>query len=206
MLKRSFTVSGSLIFVLVFCAAFFPSPSSAQALEASGGWAHVTGNQGVDGFNVGAAAWFNNRFALAADYDSAWDTSQLGVFQITPTGSVAAKSHLQDFLVGPRVTFPHLTQNSKNSQLTRLEPFAELQFGVSHVNTNLSAPSAALNQSASDTGFAWMLGGGGNYNIASHWDARIKLDLLRTHFAATGQSRLRLVLGVVYTIGGRESH
>jgi opacity protein-like surface antigen len=199
LLKRS-------ICLLALYISFLPLYSHAQALEGSGGYAHLTGNQGVDGFNVGVAAWFTDRVALAADYDSAWDTSQIGVFQITPTGLVVSKSHLQNFLVGPRVSFPGLVKKKSNDKrIARLEPFAEVQFGVSHLNTSLNAPSAGVSQSASDTGFAWMLGGGTDYNLASHWDARIKLDLLRTHFAASGQSRFRLVLGLAYTISGRTS-
>jgi hypothetical protein len=134
LLKRS-------ICLLALYISFLPLYSHAQALEGSGGYAHLTGNQGVDGFNVGVAAWFTDRVALAADYDSAWDTSQIGVFQITPTGLVVSKSHLQNFLVGPRVSFPGLIKKKSNDKrIARLEPFAEVQFGVSHLNTSLNAP------------------------------------------------------------------
>ena len=47
-----------------------------------------------------------NRVSLAFDYDSAWDTSHLGVFELTQTGLIVTKSHLQDFLGGPRISFP----------------------------------------------------------------------------------------------------
>jgi hypothetical protein len=105
---RLSNVLRSSIYVLLLSISFLPSYSHAQALEGSGGYTHITGNQGVDGFNVGVAAWFTDWVALAADYDGAWDTSQIGVFQITPTGLVTSKSHLQNFLVGPRVAFPGL--------------------------------------------------------------------------------------------------
>ena len=98
-------VSLTFAFLLLLSFALMSPCSHAQALEGSGGYTHITSNQGVDGFNVGVAAWFTNRVSLAADYDSAWDTSQLGVFQITPTGLVTSKSHLQNFLVGPRISF-----------------------------------------------------------------------------------------------------
>ena len=48
-----------------------------------------------------------------------------------------------------------------------------------------------------------MVGGGADYRLTSHWVARIKLDFLRTHFADTGQSRVRLGLGIAYTFGER---
>ena len=48
-----------------------------------------------------------------------------------------------------------------------------------------------------------MLGGGAGYVLSPHWAARANFDLLRTHFADSGQSRLRFVLGVAYTFGQR---
>ena len=48
-----------------------------------------------------------------------------------------------------------------------------------------------------------MVGGGADYRLSPHWVARFKLDFLRTHFADTGQSRLRLIFGVAYTFGKR---
>lgn len=59
--------------------------------------------------------------------------------------------------------------------------------------------------SASDSAFSWMLGGGLEYLLNPHWSGRANLEFLRTHLANEGQSRLRLVLGVTYTFGSRES-
>jgi hypothetical protein len=189
------------IYMLLLSVLLLSRNAAAQSLELNGGYAHITGNQGLDGFNAGAAVSFTPRASIAADYDGAWDTSQLGVFQLTPVGLVASKSHLQDLLFGPRIFFPSSIKSS-NKRIARLDPFAEVQFGVSHLNSSLKAPSAQVNQSASDTAFSWMLGGGADYGFSSHWSGRLKLDLLRTHFADAGQSRLRVVLGVAYTLGG----
>jgi hypothetical protein len=60
------------------------SPSlSAQNLELSGGWAHLTGDNGVDGFDVGIAAMFTSRVGIALNYDDTWDTSTIGAFELT---------------------------------------------------------------------------------------------------------------------------
>ena len=91
------------VFLLLLLA--FPLLASAQNLEVSGGYAHISGDGGVDGFNIGAAAWVTRRVALAFDYDSAWDTSHLGAFELTQTGVIVTKSHLQDFIGGPRISF-----------------------------------------------------------------------------------------------------
>jgi hypothetical protein len=175
--------------------------SSAQEVEVSGGYAHVSGDQGLDGFNVGAAAWFTPRISIAADYDRVVDTSRIGIFELTQTGLIVSRSTLQNFLVGPRIFFRKI--RSDNKHLANLRPFTELQFGISHLNSSLEDQATNVDQSASDNGFSWMLGGGADYKLSPHWAGRFKLDLLRTHLAESGQSRVRLGLGVAYTLGER---
>ena len=176
--------------------------ASAQKIELNGAVMHISGNQGLDGFNVGAALWFNHRVSIAADYDGVWDTSQIGQFELTPTGQVVSKSHLQNYLFGPRIFFPGLIK-AKEKRVANLLPFGEAQFGISHLNTTLEQPAADLSQSSSDSGFSWMLGGGVDYRFSPHWVGRLKVDLLRTHLADAGQSRFRLGAGVAYTFGKR---
>ena len=188
----------------VFLALLFASPllAAAQSIELSGGYAHISGDNGLDGFNVGAGWWVWNRVSVAFDYDSAWDNSHLGAFELTQTGAIVTKSHLQDFLVGPRISFAGMLKDKKTF-LPRLWPFGEAQFGGSHLNQSLEDRTTNMSQSASDSGFSWMVGGGADYRLASHWMGRFKVDFLRTHFADAGQSRVRLGLGIAYTFGER---
>jgi outer membrane protein OmpA-like peptidoglycan-associated protein len=109
---------------------------------------------------------------------------------------------LQDFLLGPRISFPGLLKDKKTF-LPRLWPFAEIEIGSSHLNSSLENPSQSVSQSASDNAFTWMLGGGADYRLSPHWVSRFKIDFLRTHFADTGQSRVRLGIGIAYTFGTR---
>lgn len=176
--------------------------ASAQKFELNGGVTHVSGNQGVDGFTVGAGLWFNHRVSVAANYDGLWDTSQIGQFELTPTGQVVSKSHLQNYLFGPRFFFPGLIK-AKEKRVANLLPFVEVQFGISHLKSTLEQPAADLSQSTSDTGFSWMLGAGVDYKFSPHWVGRLNLDFLRTHLADAGQSRVRLGGGVAYTFGKR---
>jgi outer membrane protein OmpA-like peptidoglycan-associated protein len=180
----------------------FPLLASAQGLELSGGFAHISGDNGLDGLNAGVAGWFSPRISLAFDYDSAWNNSHLGVFELTQTGVIVTKSHLQDFLGGPRISFPGVLKNSKTF-IPRLWPFAEVQFGVSSLSQSLENPTTNVSQSASDHAFSWMAGGGADYRISPHWVGRFKLDFLRNHFADEGQSRLRFTFGIAYTFGER---
>lgn len=189
----------SIMFLLTFVAALMlPRTAHAQGLELGGGWAHVTNDFGTDGFNVGAAWWFTKNVTIAADYDSSWDTTSIRNFAFTQVGSIAVKSHLQNALVGPRIFF-----STDWTDEHHLNPFGEAQFGASHLNqkiTQVNLPTI----SASDSAFSWMLGGGVDYSFSRHWSGRANLDFLRTHLANEGQSRLRLVLGIRYTIGSRE--
>ena len=146
--------------------------------------------------------WLTNRISLAVDYDSGWDTSHLGVFELTQTGAIITKSHLQDFIGGPRISFPGTLKN-KETHLARLWPFVEVQLGVSHLSSTLEDPTTGVSQSASDNAFSWMVGGGADYRLSPHWVGRFKVDFLRTHFADTGQSRMRLGFGIAYTFGER---
>lgn len=189
----------SILFLLTFLAAvMLPQTARGQGLEVHGGWAHVTGDFGTDGFNVGAAWWFTKRVTIAGDYDSAWDTTSLSNFAFTQIGAISVKSHLQNALFGPRIFF-----STDWTDEHKLNPFGEAQFGVSHLYqqiTQVNAPSV----SASDSAFSWMLGGGAEYLFNPHWSGRANLDFLRTHLANEGQSRLRLVFGITYTLGSRE--
>lgn len=167
---------------------------SAQGLEISGGWAHLSSDFGLDGFNVGASWWFSHRVSIAADYDNVYDTSRIGQFELTSVGVIVAKNHLQEIMFGPRIFFPP-HEIHKHS----FDPFAEAQFGESHLNTTVQQLGTSV--SASGTAFAWMLGGGADYSFTPHWSGRAKLDYLRTHFADEGQNRLRFALEVIYTFG-----
>jgi opacity protein-like surface antigen len=183
---------------VLLCCLAWPGRASAQGLELAGGWAHITSNQGTDGFNFGAGWNFTNRVMLAADYDTTWDDSRIGTFELTSIGAVTSKSHLQNWLFGPRVFFGSGEVHSRTIHF-----FGEAQFGFSHLHSKISLANTP-DITTADTAFSWMLGGGADYVITPHWTARGKLDFLRTHLADTGQSRLRLAIGVAYTFGTRE--
>ena len=192
---------------LLFLSVLLSTPLFSQAsesilnkrnLELSGGWIHSTGDNGLDGFNLGASLWFNRRVSIAFSYDHAGDTSTLGNFGLTSAGLVTINSHLQNWLIGPRVFFP-----TKKVKRFDLDPFGEFQFGGTYLSQKISQVGVG-SSSASDTAYSWMLGGGADYVLSPHWAARANLDLLRTHLSDMGQTRLRFVLGVAYTFRRRK--
>lgn len=187
------------LLLLTFLGTLLLSPTArGQGLELAGGWAHVTGDGGTDGFNVGAAWWFTKRVTIAADYDCGWNTSNLSNFAFTQVGAIVVKSHMQSVLFGPRIFF-----STSWTDKHKLNPFGETQYGLSHLNQSVTQVTTGT-VSASDTAFTWTLGGGAEYLITPHWSGRLNLDLMRTHLANEGQSRLRMVLGITYTFGSRE--
>jgi opacity protein-like surface antigen len=174
-----------------------PNRASAQYLEVGAGWAHSTGNNGLDGFNAQVAWWFKPRFVAIADWDNVYDTSHIGVFDFTSVGPIATRAHMQNYLVGGRWYL-----DSKRIKGYRITPFAEVEIGASHLSATVK--QGITDVSGSDTGFTWTLGGGADYRLSPHWSARGRLGFLRSHLNESGQSRLRLVIGATYTFGVRE--
>lgn len=201
-LLRMFGPAGAVLPILAVGAVLLLSPRriSAQGLELTGGWQHITGNNGTNGYVVGAGWWFTPKVSLAASWDEGWNTSQLTAFALTDLGAVVVKNHVQNFLTGPRVFFPY-----RKLAKYKLDPFVELQFGVSHLSTSIQRPTVETVSSAG-TGFSWMLGTGAQYQLNPHWAVRVNIDLLRTHLAAAGQSHLRGGVSVVYTFGKTHGH
>jgi len=170
-------------------------------LELSGGFGYVSGNGGTSGLNAGAAFWFTPRVSLAADYDLGWDTSRLGVFETTSSGLTVNDTNLQNWLFGPRINLTGLVRSTKVKGNV-LFPFTEILLGISHLSSTVTSQNLGSTNS-SDTAFSWLLGGGADVKISPKWVGRMKVDLLRTHFASAGQSKIRIALGVAYTFRER---
>ena len=185
-----------------------PPPASTQApqqaasrffhrFELSGGYAHISGNEGLNGFNAGASFFLNPNISLGFNFDGVWDTTILGSFALTNVGLVTSRSHLYDYMSGPRIYFPAVIKlHCAPNALPVLRPFVQAQFGESTLFTQVSAVNVGT-IATQDTAFSWLLGGGGDFRIDDHFAARVSADLLRTHIADSGQSRIRVILGVV---------
>lgn len=197
LLRGTGTLCPIALLLILLEVSILPQGTRGQGLEVNGGWAHITNDFGTDGFNIGGAWWFTRHISIAADYESSWDTSSLGTFAFTESGPIAVKSHLQSVVVGPRIFF-----STKWTDKYKLNPFGEAQFGSAHLSQDVT--TSALTQSASDTSFAWLVGGGVEYLFTPHWSGRTNLDFMRTGFANEGQSRLRFLLGITYTFGSRQ--
>jgi opacity protein-like surface antigen len=169
-------------------------------LEVSGGWTHLSGNFGLDGFHGGAGYQFTRHVTLVGQADFVWDTSKIGAFDLSRTSAnVRIKSNEQNYLGGARIRFIGW-KPMKVLEKRKLLPFGEFLIGVSRLHqevTNIETTAQEL--SASDQAFTWVIGGGVDYTLNRKWLARGNIDFVRTHFVDEGQSRYRIHVGLAYS-------
>jgi len=178
-------------------------PALGQAdVELYGGYQHASGDQGLDGFNGGVGWNPMPKFQLYLNYDGLYDHSTLGVFELTSIGSTFVNSHMTGLLTGPRYFLTDVFKHSTKIQGHKLRPFVDAGFGEYRLHSEIRQFAIGNVQSA-DTAFAWALGGGVDYRIYTHWTIRADLCFLRTHFAESGQSRIRLGINLLFSFRGR---
>ena len=186
-----------LFAALLFVAFSLPLRGQEHDIELGGGYQHSTGDQGLDGFTVGAGWNPVSSFGLFFHYDGLFDTSTLGSFELTKTGQTSVHSHMQNWLVGPRI-FMHGALKNHGIRGHVFVPFVEAGFGDSNLKTEVSEVNLGT-ATVSDTAFAWMLGGGIDLRVVPHFTLHPNLDFLRTHFANQWQSRVRFGISVVWS-------
>jgi hypothetical protein len=184
----------SLLLVLLF------QVEARAQLEASGGYTHLSGNFGLDGLHAGLGLHTNRFITLVGEADFVWDTSQIGVFDLSPAiAPIRIKSNEQNYLGGARVRMIGW-KPMKVLEKRKLLPFAQFLMGVSRLNQKVTgvAGATASDLDATDQAFTWVLGGGVDYTLNRKWLARGSVDLVRTHFVDSGQSRVRVHAGLSY--------
>lgn len=92
-----------------------------------------------------------------------------------------AQAHIYSFLFGPRVSF----------SIGKVRPFAHVLLGGSKISETASLVSA------SDTSFAYALGGGFDYHLVPLISWRVQADLLQTRFFSNTQNNARISTGIV---------
>jgi hypothetical protein len=90
-------------------------------------------------------------------------------------------TNIHSFLFGPRVSV----------SVGKVRPFAHALFGASHISESASLFSA------SNTSFAYVIGGGVDYHLVPLISWRVQADLLQTRFFSTTQNNVRISTGVV---------
>jgi opacity protein-like surface antigen len=159
-----------------------------ENIEFYGGYRHISGDQGLDGYTLGGGWNPISTFQLYLTYDGTYDNSTIGAFALTNVGLTLVNSHMQEVLTGPRYFLPGI----------------EAGFGEARLHTDLRQVNFAAVQAA-DTAFAWQLGGGADFRLYRHFTVRSDLGFLRTHFANSGQGRVRLGFTVVWSARPRHT-
>jgi Outer membrane protein beta-barrel domain len=174
-------------------------PMAAQAnIEFYGGYRHISGDQGLDGYNLGGGWNPIPAFQLYLTYDGTYDNSTIGSFALTQVGATLVNSHMQEILTGPRYFLPGAFKGHGHVEGHLLIPYVEAGFGEARLHTDLREVNVAAVQAA-DTAFAWQIGGGADFRLYRHWTVRSDFGFLRTHFANSGQGRVRLGIGLVWS-------
>jgi opacity protein-like surface antigen len=194
----------TVIYVMLALLAFSLPALGQSDVEFSGGYQHISGDQGLDGYRVGVGWSPIPNFQLALNYDGVYDNSTIGSFELTSVGSTFSNSHLQDVIVGPRYFLPGVLHGHGKVQGHLLIPFVETQFGEARLHSRLRS-NVIGDVQAADTAFVWTLGGGVDYRIYSHWAVRTNIGFMRTHFANSGQGRVNLGIGVVWSARSRST-
>jgi hypothetical protein len=183
----------------------FSLPAFGQEdLEFSGGYRHISGDQGLDGYFLGVGWNPIPKFQLHLTYDGTYDNSTLGNFAFTSVGTIVINSHMQEILTGPRYFLPGIFKGKEKVKGKIMIPYVEAGFGEARLHSDVKQANLGAVQSA-DTAFAWQIGGGADFRIYPHFAVRADLGFLRTHFANGGQSRIRLGLGVVWSVRARQT-
>lgn len=151
-------------------------------------------NAGLNGWTASAEGKLLPHLGFVADFTGEYGSPQLATLYPCPvtnpvstclqprfpqevTTSVAEHS----FLFGPRLWF----------HVRKFRPFADALVGASHTHDSTSAISA------SDTAFAYALGGGFDYPISSRFGWRVQADALQTRYFNTSQTNVRVATGLV---------
>jgi opacity protein-like surface antigen len=186
--------SSILASLLVIC---LPLAASAQEeapkVEIFGGYSYLradSGNTGLDdvsmhGFNTSLAGNITKQIGIVGEF-SRFTKSQS--FSDPVIGQLTADLRVTTYLFGPRVTFLR----------GKADPFVHALFGGAHARAEISGAPA------SDSGFAFALGGGLDVKVNDNFAIRVaQVDYLGDKVADEMGNNFRFSVGVVIRLGKR---
>jgi len=135
---------------------------------------------GMNGFEASVEGKVVPLLGIVADFSSHYgDQSDFP----TSTSTVSVSANEYNILFGPRLSF----------SVSRFRPFAHALFGAAHD----SVSGRDVHYSASDTSFAYALGGGLDYRLWHVVGWRFQGDFLQTRFFGSTQNDARFSTGLV---------
>lgn len=168
------------VVLAVLFAATFAAAQNSEKVEVFGGYQFTSvdfkgaiDRQSFNGWNADVAARVAKNVSAVADFSGAYKGDIEG-------SGVDAKIH--SFLFGPRVS---VTSG-------KLTPFAQVLFGVSHLNAE-GPDGASVNK------FGMTLGGGVDYSIGRNVAWRVaKVDYFMIHADSENLNNVRIATGIVF--------
>ena len=147
----------------------------------------ISGSTGMNGWNASAELKFLPLIGLVADFSGHYRTQNVtnlcgNIPACVPTPD-RMDATVYHFLVGPQLSFT----------VGRVRPFAHALFGGAH----LSESTKARSFSASDTAFAYALGGGVDYKLWGPLRWRAQGDFVQDRFFSNSTNNFRFSTGPV---------
>ncbi len=147
----------------------------------------TSGSFGLNGWNASAEMKFLPLIGIVADfsghYGSQTVTTVCGFVPSCVPIQEKMDSTVYHFLVGPQLSFT----------VGRIRPFAHGLFGAGHLNDSATVRPF----SASDTAFAYAIGGGIDYRLLGPLRWRVQGDFLNDRFFGNTQNNFRFSTGPV---------
>ena len=140
-------------------------------------YSHLDGGYNANGFNFAFNGNFNNTFGITADFGSSF-TTQSGV-----------SLHNYTYTFGPVLS---LRANKKYT------PFVHALIGGDHASA--SATVLGTTATATGNGFAFLAGGGVDWNATEHIAVRLpQADWMMIHSnSSTSSKNIRMSMGLVF--------
>jgi opacity protein-like surface antigen len=166
---------------------FSLSAAAQDKAEVFGGYQYLHANSGssgvpnfnLNGWDAAVSGYVNHYFGITADFSGTYGTPSVQ--------GVGVSTHLYTYLFGPVV----------RADAGKLQPFAHALFGGAHISGSVNA-GGGVSASASDSGFAYALGGGVDYKALPHISIRLgQFDFLQTRISGDSQNNFRYSGGVV---------
>jgi opacity protein-like surface antigen len=170
--------------LLLLAAPPAPAQEGVPKAEVFGGYSWAGGD--FHGWDASVTGNVNRWFGVTADFSGHYSDGEPGV--------VRERQRAHSFLFGPRLSLRRKRANA----------FAYALFGGVHFRDEVSAPAFNFSESASDSGFNMVLGGGLDVRLTRRVALRtFQLDYMRPTFFGEAHHRGRLAFGLVLHLGSR---
>jgi opacity protein-like surface antigen len=161
--------------------------AAAPALLPDMGGVVASGSTGLNGWNGSVEMKFLPLIGIVGDFSGHYGSQTVTDVCGFIGGCVNVRENMDStvyhFLVGPQLSFT----------VGRVRPFGHGLFGAGH----LSESTTARPFSATDTAFAYAIGGGIDYRLLGPLRWRVQGDLLRDQFFGPTQNNFRFSTGPV---------